>query len=68
MAYNIAQAIGGNNYTVVVLAGVAHSSKVSVPRMLKNHGEITYTVLLPEEVRYLIKKAPDKNIADYIWY
>jgi hypothetical protein len=34
--------------------------------MLKNHGEITYTVLLPEEVRYLIRKAPIKY-ADYIW-
>jgi uncharacterized iron-regulated protein len=68
MAYNIANAMRGNNYTVVVLAGVAHASKLAVPLMLENHIEATYTVLLPEEVKYFIKKTPDKNIADYIWY
>ena len=68
MAYTIAQAIRGNSYSVVVLAGVAHSYKIAVPSMLENYGEITYTVLLPEEVKYLIRKTTDKNIADYIWY
>lgn len=68
MAFTIAQAIRGNNCTVVVLAGVAHSSKLAVPHMLENHGEITYSVLLPEAVKYFIGRAPDKNIADYIWY
>ena len=68
MAFNIANAMRGNNYTVVVLAGVAHSSKIAVPRMLESHIGATYTVLLPEEVKYFIKRDPDKNIADYIWY
>ena len=68
MAFNIANAMRGNNYTVVVLAGVAHACKIAVPRMLASHINATYTVLLPEEVKYFIKKAPDINIADYIWY
>jgi uncharacterized iron-regulated protein len=68
MAFTIAQAIRGNNYTVVVLAGVAHSSKIAVPRLLGNYGEITYTVLLPVEVKYLTRGHIDKNIADFIWY
>ena len=68
MALNIANAMRGNNYTVVVLAGVGHSYKIAVPRMLESHIKTTYTVLLPEEVKYFIKKTPDSNIADYIWY
>jgi hypothetical protein len=68
MAFTIADAVRGNNGTVVVLAGVAHSFKLAVPHMLENHGEITYSVLLPEAVAYFIGKTPDKNIADYIWY
>ena len=68
MAFTIADAVRGNNGTVVVLAGVAHSSKLAVPHMLENHGETTYSVLLPEAVAYFIGKTPDKNIADYIWY
>jgi uncharacterized iron-regulated protein len=68
MAFNIANAMRGNNYTVVVLAGVAHASRLAVPLMLENHIEATYTVLLPEEVKYFIKRTPDKNIADYVWY
>ena len=68
MAFNIANAMRGNNFTVVVLAGVAHSTKIAVPRMLESHIKTTYTVLLPEEVKYFIKKPPDRNIADYIWY
>jgi len=68
MAFTIAQAIRGNDCAVVVLAGVAHSSKIAVPRILANYVEITYTVLLPNEVNYLIKRASDKSIADYIWY
>ena len=68
IAFNIANAMRGNNYTVVVLAGVAHSSKIAVPRMLASHIEATYSVLLPEEVKYFIKRTPDINIADYIWY
>jgi uncharacterized iron-regulated protein len=68
MAFNIANAMRGNNYTVVVLAGIAHSAKIAVPRMLESHIETTYTVLLPEEIKYFIKKTPDSNIADYIWY
>jgi uncharacterized iron-regulated protein len=68
MASTIAQAIKGENKTVIVLAGVAHSARPAVPRLLKNHGEMTCTVLLPEEVRYFIRKTPDRNIADFIWY
>ena len=68
MAFNIAKAMRGNNYTVVVLAGVAHSSKIAVPRMLENQVGATYTVLLPEEVKYLIRRTPESDIADYIWY
>jgi len=68
MAFNISNAMRGNDYTVVVLAGVAHASKLAVPRMLESHTGATYTVLLPEEVKYFIKKTPDRNIADYLWY
>ena len=68
MASTIAQAIKGENKTVIVLAGVAHSAKPAVPRLLKNHGEMTCAVLLPEEVLYFIRKTPDRNIADFIWY
>jgi len=68
MAFNIANAMRGNNYTVIVLAGVAHSTKIAVPRMLESHTAATYTVLLPEEVKYFIKRTPDRNFADYIWY
>jgi len=68
MAFNISNAMAGNNYTVVVLAGVAHSSKMAVPRILENNTGATSTVLLPEEVKYFIKRTPDRNIADYIWY
>ena len=68
MASAIAQAIKGENKTVIVLAGVAHSAKPAVPRLLKNHGEMTCAVLLPEEVTYFIRKTPDRNIADFIWY
>ncbi len=68
MASTIAQAVKEGNKTVIVLAGVAHSVKPAVPRLLKNHGEMTCTVLLPEEVIYFIRKTPDRNIADFIWY
>ena len=68
MAATVAQAIKGRNKTVIVLAGVAHAVKPAVPRLLKNHGEMTCTVLLPAEVRYLIGKTPGRNIADFIWY
>lgn len=68
MAFNIANVMHGNNYTVVVLAGVAHSIKMAVPRMLESHIGATCKVLLPEEVKYFIKRTPDRNVADYIWY
>lgn len=68
MASIIAQTVKEGNKTVIVLAGVAHSVKPAVPRLLKNRGEIACTVLLPEEVSYFIRKTPDRNIADFIWY
>jgi uncharacterized iron-regulated protein len=68
MASTIAQAIRGQNKTVIVLAGVAHAVKPAVPRLLKNHGEVSCSVLLPQEVSYFIRKTPDRNIADFIWY
>ncbi|HAM49342.1 MAG TPA: hypothetical protein DCP92_01075 [Nitrospiraceae bacterium] len=67
MAYNIANAMRTNTYTVVVLAGVAHAMKVAVPRMLQNHGHIGYTVLVPEAVEHIIRRTPDKDIADFTW-
>ena len=68
MASIIAQAVKGDNETVIVLAGVMHSAKPAVPRLLKNHGEMTSVVLLPEEFRYFSRKAPDSKVADFIWY
>ena len=68
MAYNIANALRGNNYTLVVIAGVAHSTKIAVPSILERQTGTTYSVLLPEEVKYFIKRTPDRDIADYIWY
>jgi len=68
MASIIAEEVKGGNKTVIVLAGVAHSVKPAVPRLLENYGEITSAVLLPEEVTYFIRKDPDQNIADFIWY
>jgi len=67
-AFNISNAMRGNNYTVVVLAGVANSSNLAVPHILESHIGATYTMLLPDEVKYFIKKTPDRNIADYIWH
>lgn len=67
MAYNIAKAMRENIYTVVVLVGVAHALKVAVPRMLQNHADVGYTVLVPEAVKRIIRRPPDKNIADFTW-
>ena len=68
MAFTIANAIRGNDATVVVIAGIAHALKVAVPRLLQNHGAVSCTVLLPQEVEYIVGQAADKGIADYVWY
>ena len=68
MASTIAEAVKGGHKTVIVLAGVAHAVKPAAPRLLRNHGDITCAVLLPEEVIHFIRKTPDRSIADFIWY
>lgn len=68
MASNIAQEITVENKTVIVLVGVAHAVKPAVPRLLKNYGEMTSAVLLPEAVIYFSGKTPGREIADFIWY
>lgn len=68
MAFNITKALNREDYTVVVLAGIAHASKVAVPGMVQRQTGAAYKVLLPGEVRHLINRSPDRDIADYIWY
>ena len=68
MAYNIAKAITVSNKTAVVLVGATHAIRPAVPRMLQNHVSVGYTILLPETINKVLRRAPDRNIADYIWY
>jgi uncharacterized iron-regulated protein len=68
MAYNIAGFLKRNGHTVVVLTGVAHASKVAVPRMLQEHIDISYKVLLPDSIKVIIKREPDISVADYKWW
>jgi len=67
MAYHIANAMRGNNGTVVVLVGATHAMKIAVPRMLQSHDAVSSTVLMPESVTRIIRRPPDVDIADYIW-
>ena len=68
MAYNIANAITVSNKTVVVLVGGTHAIRPAVPRMLQNHVSVDYAILLPATITEVLRRAPDRNIADYIWY
>ncbi len=67
MAFNIARALRGENAVIVVLAGVTHAMKMAVPLMLQRHISVSSTVLMPGTVRLIIRRTPDKHIADYIW-
>lgn len=67
MAYNIASFIKGTDYTVVVITGVAHASKIAVPRMVQEHIDVSYKVLMPDSIRIIIKREPDIDVADYKW-
>jgi uncharacterized iron-regulated protein len=67
MAYNIASFLKENGFTMVVLTGVAHASKVAVPRMLQEHIDVSYKVLIPDSVKVIIKREPDISVADYKW-
>jgi uncharacterized iron-regulated protein len=68
MAYNVAAILENHDHTVVVLMGAAHALKVAVPRMLRNHMDVHYKVLMPEEFLSLLKNTPDQSMADYIWF
>ena len=67
MAFNIARALRANNVTMVVLAGATHAMKIAVPQMLQRHIAVSSTVLMPGTVGRIIRRTPDKHIADYIW-
>jgi len=67
MAFNIAHAVRGDNVTIVALIGATHAMKIAVPRMLQRHMTVSSIVLMPGSVRHMIRRIPDKHIADYIW-
>jgi uncharacterized iron-regulated protein len=67
MAFNIAQAVRGSDFTLVVIAGATHVMKIAVPQMLQSHIAVSSTVLLPGTISRVIRRTPDKDIADYIW-
>ena len=67
MAYNLAGFIKKHDYTIVVITGVAHASKVAVPRMLQEHVDVSYKVLMPDSIKIIIKREPDISVADYKW-
>jgi hypothetical protein len=52
---------------MVVLTGVAHASKVALPRMLQEHIDVSYKFLIPDSVKVIIKREPDISVADYKW-
>jgi uncharacterized iron-regulated protein len=68
MAFSIASAIKASNNTIVALVGATHAIRPAVPRLLQNHDSVGYTILLPETIKKVLRRAPDRSIADYIWY
>ncbi len=63
MAYNIAQVLKRDDFTVVVLLGASHAVKSAVPAMLERHSDAAYAVLLPEILRHRVTTAE----ADLKW-
>ncbi|RJQ13583.1 MAG: hypothetical protein C4560_13920 [Nitrospiraceae bacterium] len=69
MAFNIANILKSRGpAAVVVLTGIVHATKVAVPGLLLKHANVSYKVIIPHSIKYVIKRSPGPDVADYIWY
>ncbi len=68
MAMNIADLLQNEQFTIVVLAGAAHASKIALPAMVARHRAVSYTVLLPASFRSMLQVDVNSRYADYVWY
>jgi uncharacterized iron-regulated protein len=68
MAYNISRILRREEITVVVLAGAAHVAEPVLPRLLSNHVDVSYSVLMPEMIRNILDRTPETQFADYFLY
>ena len=68
MAKNLAEHLkGGLLRSVVILAGSGHSWKYGIPTQLKNYGEATFRVVLPEVRGRMDRNSVTRAEADYLW-
>jgi uncharacterized iron-regulated protein len=68
MAYNISRLIEGNDLSVVVLLGAAHSSRVAVPRLLEQLSGVSPTVLIPGSFFRITRQEATAKQVDFIWH
>ncbi len=68
MAFRVMDFIRSNpGYTIVVLAGNAHSWKPGIPEQLKRRSNLSYKVVLPEVQGRIERWNVTEEDADYLW-